>query len=426
MVSFVSHLFKMSTTLRRYGIPFLLFLLATQTTYGQTIKEGFLNLTSADLKENSIALDGFWQFYPRQILRPDSAISSDISSTIKVPSWWSATKANPPLHYASYRLRVALPTNHPERLALKMPATYTSFDLFVDGVLIGSNGEVGSTPKDSKPQWKPGAFAFQPKQDTLDIVITLSNFNHYRSGINESIYLGDADTLISKQSNAEKSGLILFISLCAFAIISLVMNFLPGKRNSAYIYYACLCIAWSLRSVFSNHYLAIQWFPDISWEASVRFEYITLYLSTLFGSLLIGALFPRDVNRIFRLIYIITCSLFTIVTILSAPIVFTQFVQLYIALSGALLASILVIVTKAYIESRQGLGFLIVVLFFAVVMFAYVILAFQGLFELNMLIFNGGFFVIFALGGIAMIARVTKMNTTQDYDVLTIDSFKMK
>lgn len=415
----------MSASLRTYGASILFVFFAIPFALGQTSRDGILDLQNSNLEGTSVALDGFWQFYPRQILRPDSAVSKDISSTIKIPSWWTATEADPPLNYASYRLRVLLPENHP-KLALKMPPTYTSFELFVDGVLVGSNGRVGTTAELSQPQWKPGAFSFEPAGDTIEVVITLSNFHHHRTGINESIYLGDASTLASKTSNTEISGTILFIALWVFAIASLVMNFLPGKGNSAHIYYACLCVVWSLRSVFSNHYLAVQWFPDISWELSARFEYITLYLSTLFGSLLIGALFPRDVNKIFRVIYIITCSLFTIFTILTSPLVFTQFVQLYIALSGALLASILVIVTKAYIESRHGLGFLIACLFFAVAMFTYVILAFQGLFELNMLIFNGGFLILFLLCGIAMATRVMKMNTTQDFDVLTIDSFKLK
>jgi hypothetical protein len=416
----------MSPTLRKYGAPLLLVMLALQCAYGQTSRDGILDLKTFDLHESSVALDGFWQFFPRQILRPESNISKDISSTIKIPSWWTASETNPPLQYASYRLRVLLPKDHPVQLALKIPAVYTSYELFVDGTLVGGNGNVGTTKEESKPQWKPGAFTFAPKRDTLEIVITLSNFHHYRSGINESIYLGDADSLISQQSNTQVSGTILFVALWIFAIVSLVINFFPGKRNAAHIYYAFLCIAWSLRTIFSNYYLAVQWFPDVSWELCVRFEYITLYLTTLFGSLLIGALFPRDVNKIFRMVYIVTCSLFTLLTLLTAPVVFTQFVQLYIALSGALLASILVIVTKAYIESRHGLGFLIVCLFFAVVMFAYVILAFQGLFELNMMIFHGGFLMLFLLGGIATASRVIKMNTTQDYDVLTIDSFKLK
>ncbi len=426
MVSFVSQLSKMSAPLRKYVVLCLLIVIAIQCAYSQTSREGILNLQSSDLHKTSVALDGFWQFYPRQILRPDSSASKDISSTIKIPSWWTATETNPPLQYASYRLRVILPSDRPERLAIKMPPTYTSFELYVDGNLVGGNGKVGPSKEESHPQWKPGAFTFEQRSDTLEVVITLSSFHHHRTGINESIYLGDADTLNSKQTNTEISGAILFIALWIFAVVSLVINFIPGRSSTAHIYYACLCIAWSLRSIFSNHYLIVQWFPDISWELCARFEYITLYLTTLFGSLLIGGLFPRDVNKIFRIVYIITCSLFTIFTLLTPPIVFTQFVQLYIALSGALLASILVIVTKAYIESRQGLGFLIVCLFFAVVMFAYVILAFQGLFELNMLIFNGGFLVLFLLCGIATAARVTKMNTTQDYDVLTIDSFRIK
>lgn len=414
------------SALRTYGVSLLIVVFVIQSGFSQSKRDGILDMRMADLNDDAVALDGSWQFYPRQLLRPDSNIRKDISSTIKIPSWWVAGETTPPLHYASYRMRVVLPSERPAQLALKMPPTYTSYELFVDGKLIGSNGQVGTTKADSKPQWRPGAFAFIPERDTLEVVITLANFHHHRSGINESIYLGAADRLIARQSTTEISGAILFVALWIFAIISIVMNFFPGKANAAHLYYACLCIAWSLRSIFSNHYLAVQWFPDINWEICAKFEYITLYLSTLFGSLLIGALFPRDVNKIFRIIFIVTCSIFTLFTIFVPASIFTQFVQLYIVLGGALLASILVIVTKAYIESRHGLGLLIISLFFGVVMFAYVLLAFQGLFQLNMLIFNAGFLVLFLLVGIAMTARVLKMTTTQDYDVLTIDSFKLK
>src|SRR5215216_1772267 len=119
-------------------------LFAIQTGFGQS-GDGTLDLRTTDLAENSIALDGFWQFYPRQILRADDANAKDIASTIKVPSWWKATETNPPLQYASYRLLIKLPKDHPQHLALNMPPTYSSYELFVDGKLIGSNGKVGPT-----------------------------------------------------------------------------------------------------------------------------------------------------------------------------------------------------------------------------------------------------------------------------------------
>jgi hypothetical protein len=143
MVSFVGQLNKMWAILRKYSALVLFVIVAVQSAFSQTSRDGFLDLQTSNLHETSIALDGFWQFYPRQLLRPDSSASKDISSTIKIPSWWTASETNPPLHYASYRLRVLLPADHPGKLALKMPAIYTSYELYVDGTLVARNGEVG-------------------------------------------------------------------------------------------------------------------------------------------------------------------------------------------------------------------------------------------------------------------------------------------
>jgi hypothetical protein len=105
------------------------------------------------------------------------------------------------------------------------------------------------------------------------------------------------------------------------------------------------------------------------------------------------------------------CSVFTLFTLLTPPLQFTRYVQLYLAFSGLLLISILVIVFRAYLESRQGMGILIYCLFLAAVLFGYVILAYEGLFALNPFIFNGGFLILFFSGGIATLNRLMKVES---------------
>jgi hypothetical protein len=403
-------------------IAFLLIIVPLLAT-GQ-VEEGIINLRSASLSENPIALDGQWKFYANRFIDAQAGYQGP-APTIEVPSWWDASSTEGNVQYASYKLTVLLSKEDLQKeLAIKMPQVYSSYALWVNGTLVGSNGKVGTSKSEAHPQWKPDAYSFTPAKDTLTIVIHLSNFFHNRSGINESILLGDAETIISKEKQASISGTLLFVSLWVFAFFSLTIYLFTKNKDLALIYYSLLCIAWSFRSIFSNYYLAVQWVPDINWALSVRIEYITLYLSTLFGSLVIGRLFPRDVNKVFRTIYVICCLLFTVFTLLTPPLLFTKFVQLYIGLSAILLISIAVIITKAYIESRQGLNYLLICLILAVVMFAYVIFSYEGLFELNEIIFNTGFFTLFLLSGIAMATRLSKMASTYDYDILTLDEFK--
>lgn len=388
-------------------------------------EDGVLDLRTSKLADSSVALSGLWKFYPRQLLSIHDLSVEHPSQFIQVPSWWTASDKVPSIQYATYKLIILLSKeDNRQELALDMPGTYSSYSLWIDGKLIGSNGKVGTTREAVKPQWKPQTYTFYLQNDTLEIVLHVSNFYHYRSGISDPIYLGDADKLISQQQQTKISGTILFYSLLIISMVSLGWYYMLKKKDKTLIYFAFVCISWALRSIFSNSYLAVQWYPDINWSLVIKIEYITLYLSTLFGSLWLGSLFPRDVNRVFRVIYIASCSLFTIFTVVAPPVLFTQFVQLYLGLSSILLLCMLIIISKAYIEGRQELSFLILSMMFGIIMFGYVILAYQGLFEVNALIFNTGFFLLFLFAGIATIRRLGKTQTTYDYDKFTMEEIR--
>ncbi len=72
-------------------------------------------------------------------------------------------------------------------------------------------------------------------------------------------------------------------------------------------------------------------------------------------------------------------------------------------------------------ESRQGAGLILISALMAVSIFGYVILTFHGMFKLNEIVFNIGFVIQFALTLFAVIRRVHKIKTTQDYDIMTFD-----
>lgn len=414
----------------RVGLLKYLLLFFTAITFhanggDSNFEDGVLDLRTSKLADSSVALSGRWKFYPSQLLSIKDLSVEPPSQFIQVPSWWTASGKVAPIQYATYKLIVLLSkADMLQKLVVDMPGTYSSYSLWVDGILVGSNGIVGITREAATPQWKPQTYPIYPKNDTLEIVLHLSNFYHYRSGISNPIYLGDADKLITQQQQTKISGTILFYGLLIISLVSLGRYYILKKKDKALIYFAFVCIAWAFRSIFSNSYLAVQWYPDFNWSLGIKIEYIALYLSTLFGSLWLGSLFPRDVNKMFRIIYIASCSLFTIFTIVTPPVLFTQFVQFYLGLSSILLFSMLVIMSKAYIEGRQGLSFLVLTMLFAVIMFGYVILAFQGLFELNAFIFNGGFFLLFLLAGIATVRRIGRMTTTYDYDRFTMEETK--
>ncbi len=384
------------------------------------LQAGVIFLKGDQLESQPYALHGLWEFYPNELISSLEMNAKTTQSFIEVPYWWVEVNGRPSVQTATYRLKVKLSEfDRQSTLALSMPEVYCSYDLWVNGKKLGQNGVVAKTKSDAKPQWKPETYTFKTESDSLEIILHLSNFYHHRTGISKSILLGYADQLTNRKDRIESANTILLVGV-GFLILSAGLCFMR-LRNISLIFYALLCLSWMLRSVFSNHYQMVQWFPDINWYVCVRIEYISLYLSTLFGSLLVSSLFPRDANKYFRLFFIITGVCFTIFTIVAPPVIFTTYVQLYISLSCILLLSILVIIIKAYMESREGAGLILITALLAVGIFGYVILAYLGLFELNEFVFNIGFLIQFIFILTTVIRRIYKMETTQDYDMMTFD-----
>ena len=385
--------------------------------------EALFIVPQGQLDKESIELKGIWEFYPNEFMDDAEHLNSANQTYVLVPSWWSEEEGKALVQYGTYRLRVLIPTTDRQKaLALKMPDVYSAYELYVNDQLLGQNGLVGTSLESSKPQWKPATYFFEHKKDTLEVVIKLSNFHHHRTGINSALVLGTAAQLEQAKSRTEISNLILFSGLTVLSLIGIVLYFRRSKNQ--YLLYTLLCFSWIVRAAFSNHYQIVQWFEDINWNLVVRTEYISLYLSTLFGSLLVGSLFPKEVSKVFRIIYILACISFTVFTLAVPPVLFTAYVQLYLGLSTILLISILVVVARAYSESREGIALLLAAALMAVAMFGYVILAYQGLFSLNEMFFNIGFLLMFILALMAVGERIDKMGSDKDFGKMTFEGVK--
>lgn len=389
------------------------------------IQDARLFIPEGYLETKTFALNGAWEFYPNQLLNSPKTEANLTRQFMDVPHWWAEEEGKPSVQFGTYRMQVVLPSSEQNlSLGLKMPDVYCSYTLIVNGRVLGQNGTVGTSKLEASPQWKPDTYYFESAKDTLDIVLQLSNFYHHRTGINSSLLLGRADQLKQKESTTKSTTNLLLAGLACLSVLGIIFYFVKG--NIAFLLYVLLCVSWMIRAAFSNHYQIVQWIQDINWYLVVRTEYISLYLSTLFGSLLVDSLFPREVNKVFRIIFIITSVGFTVFTLLVPPVLFTAYVQLYLGLSSLLLLSILVIVTRAYSVSREGSTLVLTAAFVAVGMFSYVIMAYQGVFELNELIFDTGFLLQFTLTLVAIYKRIGKTDSGHDFDLMTFEGATKK
>jgi hypothetical protein len=383
----------------------LLLISAALTAQSPTVSNAFLDLSTWNFKEQGhVALNGQWEFYNRELLSPESfEVKKPVQHEfIEFPALWNNLNKTriPGFGYATYHVKIALNKSRGP-LAVEIPDVYSSYNFWINGVLISRNGKVGRNENESMPQYLPRTIPIEISRDTLDIVLQISNFHHAKGGMREQIVIGDKDEMLFKRSVAVNTNVVMFCILIVIAIF-FVMLYIFSKRQSSLLYFCALCLSWGIRSVFSNQYLAISIWPDFSWEIAAKIEYICLFLVMIWAMLFIGSLFRKDSNAIFKYLFCFCNAVFIGLTIAFKAATYTQFLPVYLSFCAVLLLYILYVIIRALISERAGAILMVICTFLAVSVFSYELVSYQGFAIYNPIITGTGYMMMFLLMAAAL------------------------
>ena len=295
-------------------------------------QKGIIDLRNQDLFKKPIALNGEWIFLWNRLLFPDDTIINKNFSFINYPSLWKDDFVNgksiSSQGFATYKLTVLLPKEKPE-LAFEMPDVYASYAFFVNGKLIAKNGKTGTSKNESIPFWSTQIVSLPQQNDTLIIVLQLSNFWHAKGGTYKNILLGNKDQLIIK--HRRNTALDLLLTGCLFmgGLFFLGLYFF-GKDDKAILYFSLFCIVYSYRLIGTDLYVLHSLFPSLSWFFTIRLEYLSLALGVGLFAQYTLSLYPEDSNKLLIKIFTIVCGLFSLLIILTPPSVFTYFINAFL------------------------------------------------------------------------------------------------
>ena len=381
------------------GLGMCLILLVSASFAQPLVEEGKIDLRNWDFNKDAVKLDGQWGFYFEQLLTPGQT-SKKAGKFLSFPGLWDEGQG-----FATYTADVLI-GHDINMLSMDLPDMYSSYQLWVNGVAVARNGEVGTSRTDSKAQWIPKTVVF-PATDTLHIVLQLSNFQHVRGGSNDHIYLGLPDQLYQKRESAVITNIILFAGLGLIGCFFIIL-FLFFRKEKAALYFAAICITWALRAVFTNLYLFANWFPAVDWELLVKIEYLTLYLTMMWSLLYIGKLFPDDVNAIFKYILVTMNGIFILFTIATPAVMYTNMLPAYKFVAWIILGYVGFVVIRAIFFERAGAWFSAVSIILGVLMFSYDMLTYEGFLNFSPLLFNVGYLTIFFLNATAFAYQLSK------------------
>ena len=256
---------------------------------------GFLDLSAWDFADDGvIPLDGEWEFYPNLIVSPENFASSSLKprdlspERIEVPGSWSGEM--PALGAATYRLQIKVGDPAPV-YGLKTSSIQMANRVIVNGAVVGQSGTPAAEKRNYQAVNRPYAVYFNLKPGWNEIVVQVANHEFPAgSGINESVYLGEAAQISALRDKALAHD---WITVTAFLIMGLyfVGLYTQRKNDVSLLAFGLVCVFIALFTSTRGERLLFGLFGSVPFWLYLRIQMVSaigtgmgflLYLNTAF------------------------------------------------------------------------------------------------------------------------------------------------
>jgi len=161
-------------------------------------------------------------------------------------------------------------------MGFNVPVFDSSYDIYIDGKLMGGNGVPGKSESESRPEYARLFFRFIPSKDTMEIVINVANFHHRRGGFWQTMKMGTFPEVQNRYALAWARDWASISFLLGFSLFFLFF-YLIFTRDSLMAFFSLASTGLALRPLFTSNFL-INSIMHLKWEWIVRWEYLGLYL----------------------------------------------------------------------------------------------------------------------------------------------------
>lgn len=282
------------------SIFFIILFTITPFIYGQ---QALFNLQDRNLNEEIVLLQGKWQFEYGKLLTAEEMLELDSPMHVEIPHTWTGMKFRgeelPSTGYATYYAKVIVDETI-ENLAINGKVQSTNYKLFINGKEIGEVGKLGTSAETAEPDYQNKIFPIPKDQDTLEIVIQISNFHYRKGGMSRPPELAENDLLLENRGQNISLSFFLIGSIFFMGLYHLGLNFFR-TRSKMNTYFALVCLFTILRTLSINEYLLIDYL-NFPWWLSTRIELTSFYLIFAFTVRFIYYLFPEYIPKFFAYI----------------------------------------------------------------------------------------------------------------------------
>jgi len=347
-------------TRRLLGISLVLFVahcMSAQEIY--VAHSGNLDLTSVRFNQNTtIKLDGEWAFWwQRKITNADALTTQEAQPDAwpVLPSYWNSGthggKQFPAQGAATYRLTLTLPDS--QVYGLYVPQMVSSYELYINDRLIGTNGRASLNQKDVQGEFKPEVYYVTPEKNTLDIFLFIANRDYRFGGQWKPIIFGTAQAIQNFYNRSLMGELFLFGAILIIGLYNIAMYIFRPKDRST-LYFGLFCIIVALRVITTGTRALGHLAAIIPWEVQIKLELSVFYLGAIFFGLFFKDLFPKDIPSLGLSLMLIPAVFFTILAFVLPLSFFNRLVTAMEITAIAGLIFVLVCISLAWIRKREN------------------------------------------------------------------------
>ncbi|WP_075589769.1 sensor histidine kinase [Labilibacter marinus] len=331
------------------------FTLSNHTKYPD-VENAIFDLRNISFEEDKVVLlNGEVEFYLDTLLFPENFIESNTTPTgyPKISENWNQFITESNLRnghgYGTYRFKVLTP--EPGLYAIKIKDIKSAYQIFANGELLGGSGKVGTSSKDMSPSRYQMEYYFSTSRDLIDVVIQVSNFHHKKGGLTGSIVIGHPREISYRKS--KQAGIELFIIGSLFILFIYHLSLFAFRRkDKSILYFSILCFVMFLRLGYTGERIMLEMFPFLSWNISIKLEYLSFFALPVYTSLFVRSLFPKDISRLIVQITIAFSILFSAIVLFFSPTTFSYIPSLSLIPFGILACYLLVKIGVALMKRR--------------------------------------------------------------------------
>ncbi|HNP08146.1 MAG TPA: 7TM-DISM domain-containing protein [Cyclobacteriaceae bacterium] len=407
---------------------FFIFVSFSFSSFGQVFEEvvrGKLDLRNWNPDTQPvISLDGEWIFQWEQLLTwNELANGSKTYADFSTP--WSEQLINgnklPNNGFATYGMEIILPIGT-EEISLQVPAFFNSYLLWINDVLICSNGTVGLNKTEEVPEWKPQSVNVKLQSNTVHVVLQISNFQDTRGGAAQIIKISNATKLIQISVRDNITGSIVFLIFIVVGVVSILVYYISRQKNI--LFYSLVAITFSIRFLFSDMYLHYEIIPfEIPWGIAVRIEYATIPLIVIWSVLFLAGQYPNEFKKPVRSFFLLASGLFFMLTVFIGFQFISQLLLFMQVTSLAFLVYSIFAIISALLYERVGawLSALGLAIFVLVGFYNIAIIVSGG--ELNRIIIYVGYTIALLLNALSLFYRTEERIAKEARNKLSYSDF---